>query len=118
MYLEVVKDTKKMNDIKKIKKRCTFSRLLSLFFMLLFPSLLMAGQSMPWDDSLMVVEQALTGTTAHVLIIIAIAMSGLMWAIGEQGSFIHKAGKIILGGSIATGAVSICTALKLVGGGF
>lgn len=89
----------------------------NLFF-LFFSPLLWADPRMPWDDSLMVVEQSLTGTTAHIIIIIAIAMSGLMWAIGEQGSMIQKGGKIIFGGSIATGAVSICTALKLVGGGF
>ncbi len=84
--------------------------------LLLLPSRLLASTQMPWDDSLLVIQNALTGTTAHILIIIAIAMSGLMWAIGEQGSMIQKAGKIIFGGSIATGAVSICSALKLVGG--
>ncbi len=91
--------------------RKTFSALL-----LLLPSRLFASTQMPWDDSLLVVQNALTGTTAHILIIIAIAMSGLMWAMGEQASMIQKAGKIIFGGSIATGAVSICSALKLVGG--
>ena len=84
--------------------------------LLLLPSRLLASTQMPWDDSLLVIQNALTGTTAHILIIIAIAMSGLMWAIGEQGSMIQQAGKIIFGGSIATGAVSICSALKLVGG--
>ena len=85
---------------------------------ILYPSCLLAAPRMPWDDSLMVVQNSLTGTTAHILIIIAIAMSGLLWALGEQGSMIQKAGKIIFGGSIATGAVSICAALKLVGGGY
>lgn len=97
--------------IKKIKK-------LILFIFSFVSPLSYAAPRMPWDDSLMVIQQSLTGTTAHIIIIIAIAISGLMWAVGEEGSIIQKAGKIIFGGTIATGAVSICTALKLVGGGF
>jgi type IV secretory pathway VirB2 component (pilin) len=71
----------------------------------------LAAPIMPWDSSLTVIQNALTGTTAHILIVIAIAISGLMWALGEQGSMIQKAGKIVCGGAIATGAVSISTAL-------
>jgi type IV secretory pathway VirB2 component (pilin) len=89
-----------------------------LLSLITFVPKIYAAPHMPWDDSLMVVQQALTGTTAHIIIIIAIALSGLMWAIGDQGSIIQKAGKIIFGGTIATGAVSICTALKLVGDGY
>lgn len=86
--------------------------------LLFLSSPLFAAPRMPWDDSLMVVQQSLTGTTAHIIIIIAIALSGLMWAVGEQGSIVQKAGKVIFGGTIATGAASICSALKLLGGGF
>lgn len=83
---------------------------------LVMPTLAFATPRMPWEDSLEAIQHALTGNTTHVLIIIAIALSGLMWAIGEQGSIIQKAGKIVFGGSIATGAASICAALKLAGG--
>ena len=92
-------------------------RITIIFYVALFSSLALAAPHMPWDDSLQVVEEALTGTTAHLSIVIAIALSGLMWAIGEQGSLIQRAGKVIFGGTIATGAISICSALKLISGG-
>lgn len=103
------------SDNAKVMKQIGKIFCWSTFF---FSPLLLAAPRMPWDDSLQVVMDSLTGTTAHIIIIIAIAISGLMWAIGDQGGIINKAGKVIFGGSIATGAVSICSALKLVGGGF
>jgi type IV secretory pathway VirB2 component (pilin) len=76
------------------------------------------ADTMPWDNSLTAIQQALTGTTAHVIIVIAIAMAGLAFAVGEQGSLFRKGAAIIFGGSIATGAASLYAALKFSGSGW
>ena len=44
-----------------------------------------SGPSMPWDTPLQNVERALTGTVAHWIVIIAIALSGIGFAFGESG---------------------------------
>jgi type IV secretory pathway VirB2 component (pilin) len=114
--MQRIKLIKEIKEIKKLIFRKGIKEVIHL--LLLFSSTSsFAAPRMPWDDSLLVIQQALTGTTAHIIIIIAIALSGLMWAIGDQGSLVQKAGKVIFGGTIATSAVSICTALKLLGGG-
>lgn len=84
---------------------------------LALPALAYAQPNMPWDDGLLQIQRALTGTTAHIIIVIAIALGGIAFAIGEQGGIIKKAAAIIFGGSIATGAASLYMALKLSGGG-
>lgn len=76
------------------------------------------AETMPWDDSLTVIQNALTGTTAHIIIVIAIAMAGIAFAVGEHGSLFKKGAAIIFGGSIATGAASLYMALKLSGSGW
>lgn len=73
------------------------------------------GTSMPWDGSLRVIQNALTGTTAHIAIVIAIAMAGLGFAFGEHGGLFRKAMGIVFGGSIAVGAASFYTTLQIGG---
>ena len=73
------------------------------------------GSSMPWDNPLTTVEQALSGTTAHTAILIAIVLSGIGFAIGEHGSLIRKAMAVIIGGSIAGGAGSLYATLNMGG---
>lgn len=80
-----------------------------------FPRMLLASNSLPWENGLLEIQHALTGTTAHIIIVIAIAMAGIAYAVGEQGSIIRKAAGIIFGGSIATGATSLYLALKFTG---
>lgn len=65
-----------------------------------------AGEAMPWDTPIQNIEQDLTGTVAKLLGIIAVAAFGLMFAYGEHGSAVRKAGGIVFGLSIAFTAVT------------
>lgn len=73
------------------------------------------GATMPWDNSLRVVQNALTGTTAHAAIVISIAMAGLGFAFGEHGGLFRKAMGVLFGGSIAVGAASFYSTLQIGG---
>jgi type IV secretory pathway VirB2 component (pilin) len=98
----------------------TYSKVKLLFFTLIFfmTNTVYASQtglSMPWDGPLKVVQSALTGTTAHIAIVIAIALAGLGFAFGEHGGLFRKGMGIIFGGSIAVGAASFYTTLQIGG---
>ena len=69
------------------------------------------GGNMPWDGPLTNIQTDLSGTVAHVFIIIAIVATGLMWAFGEHGSSMRKVMGIAAGGSMALGGVSVVTDL-------
>lgn len=73
------------------------------------------GSSMPWDSPLTKIQNALTGTTAHLAIVIAIAVAGLGFAFSPEGGVMRRVFSIIGGGSIATGAVSLYTTLGIGG---
>lgn len=73
------------------------------------------GSSMPWDSPLTKIQNALTGTTAHLAIVIAIAVAGLGFAFSPEGGVMRRAFSIVGGGSIATGAVSLYTTLGIGG---
>lgn len=73
------------------------------------------GPSMPWDGPLRKVQDALTGTTAHTIIVIMIAATGISYACGEHGSIFRKGAAIVFGGSIAVGAASLYYTLNFSG---
>lgn len=73
------------------------------------------GNPMPWDGPLTAVQNALTGTTAHTIIVICIAGTGIAFACGEHGSLFRKGAAIIFGGSVAVGAVSLYSTLGFAG---
>ena len=73
------------------------------------------GPSMPWDRPLKTLQDVLTGTTAQVMIIIAIAVSGIAFAMGDTGTVFKRAGGIVFGASIATGAASLFATLGFSG---
>ncbi|MDA8093687.1 MAG: TrbC/VirB2 family protein [Betaproteobacteria bacterium] len=72
--------------------------------------------TMPWDSTLSNIETDLQGPVAHGLIIIAIVVTGLMWAFGEHGSSMRKIMGIAAGGSIALGAASFISGLGMSSG--
>lgn len=74
------------------------------------------GGSMPWDGPLISIMQDLQGTVAHTLIIIAIVVTGLLFAFGEHGTSMRKIGGIAAGGSLALGAASFVSGLGLGSG--
>jgi type IV secretion system protein VirB2 len=73
------------------------------------------GPAMPWDGPLTTVEKALSGTTAHMAILIAIVLGGIGFAIGEHGGILRKCMGVIIGGSIAVGATSLYSTLQMGG---
>lgn len=80
------------------------------------------GGGLPWDTPIQIIEDDLSGNVAHMLIVIAIVATGLMWAFGEHGSSMRKVMGIAAGGSIALGATSLISGLGLgsgavIGGG-
>lgn len=74
-----------------------------------------SGPTMPWDGPLTKIENALTGTTAHLAIVIAIASTGLGYAFSPEGGILKKAMSILVGGSIAVGASSLYLTLQMGG---
>lgn len=74
-----------------------------------------SGPAMPWDSGLQQIQNALTGNTAHALIVMAIALTGIAIAVGESDSIFRKAACIVFGGSIAVGAVSLYSTLRFSG---
>lgn len=64
------------------------------------------GGSMPWDSALSNIEYDLTGPTAHIIILIAIVVTGGLWAGGRHGEAMHRILGIAAGGSIMVGAAS------------
>ena len=74
-----------------------------------------SGPTMPWDGPLTKIENALTGTTAHLAIVIAIASTGLGYAYSPEGGILKKAMAVLVGGSIAVGASSLYLTLQMGG---
>jgi len=65
-----------------------------------------AAQGMPWEGTFTKILGSLEGPTARLLIIIAIVIAGLTFALGESGGFFRKAAGIVFGGAIAIGATA------------
>ena len=73
------------------------------------------GNDLPWNTPLQTIQSWLTGSIAHWTVIIAIAIAGLSFAFGEHGGIFRKGAAIVLGGSIAAGAMQIAMALSIAG---
>jgi type IV secretion system protein TrbC len=89
----------------------TMTALIFLAFMLLLPvaaSATNTGETMPWDQGLTVIMNALSGTTVKIIGVILIIGAGLMIAFTE-GAAIKKVGFIVVGLGIALNAASFLT---------
>ena len=62
------------------------------------------AESMPWESPLKKLLDSLQGTTAQTIIILAIIIAGLAFAVGEAGSFFRRCAAAVFGGAIAIGA--------------
>lgn len=62
------------------------------------------AQAMPWENPLRQILASLQGPTAQIVIILAIIIAGLAFAVGEAGSFFRRAAAAVMGGAIAIGA--------------
>lgn len=67
------------------------------------------GTAMPWDGPLNTLLKTLSGNTAKGLVLVAIAVSGIGFALGESGGFMRKMMSIVMGASVAIGSVTIGT---------
>ena len=73
------------------------------------------GTSMPWDEPLIRIQENLTGPVASAIIIIAVALAGVMWALSDHGTGMRRVSQVIFGAGVALGAVSFVTALGFSG---
>ncbi len=74
-----------------------------------------SGPAMPWDGPLETIRDSLSGTVAHILVTVAIILTGIMFALGEGGSAARRIFGVAFGGAIALGAVSLMTSLGWAG---
>lgn len=73
------------------------------------------GTTMPWDEPLIRIQENLTGPVASAVIIIAVALAGVMWALADHGTGMRRVSQVIFGAGVALGAVSFVTALGFSG---
>ena len=76
------------------------------------------GPSMPWDGPLNAILTSLSGTVAHVLITVAVLVTGLVFAFTEHGSGARRLFGVAFGGALALGALSFMTAVGWAGATF
>ena len=76
------------------------------------------GAAMPWDGPLNTILSSLSGTVAHVLITVAVIVTGLVFAFTEHGSGARRLFGVAFGGAIALGALSFMTAVGWAGATF
>jgi type IV secretory pathway VirB2 component (pilin) len=74
-----------------------------------------SGPSMPWDVPLIRIQENLTGPVASAVIIIAVALAGVMWALSDHGTGMRRVSQVIFGAGVALGAVSFVTAIGFSG---
>ena len=76
------------------------------------------GPAMPWDGPLNTILGSLSGTVAHVLITVAVIVTGLVFAFTEHGSGARRLFGVAFGGALALGALSFMTAIGWAGATF
>src|SRR5436309_8261765 len=76
------------------------------------------GPAMPWDGPLIMIMSSLSGTVAHVLITVAVIVTGLVFAFTEHGSGARRLFGVAFGGALALGALSFMTAVGWAGATF
>jgi type IV secretory pathway VirB2 component (pilin) len=76
------------------------------------------GPAMPWDGPLNTILTSLSGTVAHVLITVAVIVTGLVFAFTEHGSGARRLFGVAFGGALALGALSFMTAVGWAGATF
>ncbi len=77
-----------------------------------------AGATMPWDAPLTRLVNNLTGTTARLLVTVAVVGAGLLWAFTRNEEGLKKLGQIAFGGAIALGAATFMANLGFAGAAF
>lgn len=73
------------------------------------------GPQMPWNAPLTAVVNNLSGPTGTALVLLAITISGIIWAFTRHEEGGKKIGQIAVGGSLVLGAASLMTSLGFTG---
>jgi type IV secretory pathway VirB2 component (pilin) len=107
-----------MNLRTKLSRRA-MTALVFLGLMVLLPVAASAsnGETMPWDQGLTVIMNALSGTTVKVIGVILIIGAGIMIAVSQGGAVKHVAW-IVVGLGIALNAASFLTMMFGNAGGY
>lgn len=74
------------------------------------------GGAMPWDTTLNAIMSDLTGTVAHIVLVICVVFVGLVWATGKHEQGVKWGMGVVVGGAIAEGAASLLSDLGLSSG--
>jgi len=70
---------------------------------------------MPWNGPLTAVVDNLSGPTGHALVLLAIMVSGIIWAFTRHEEGGKKIGQIAVGGSLILGAASLMASFGFSG---
>ncbi len=68
------------------------------------------GGTMPWDPTLVKLQDDMQGTVAHTIVTAAVIGTGLMWGVSEHGTGIRKVSGVAFGGALALGAATFMNA--------
>jgi type IV secretion system protein VirB2 len=78
---------------------------------------LAAGSDMPWEAPLQSILDSITGPVAKIIGVIAITVTGLMWAFGDTSGGLRRGIQIVFGLSVAFTASSFFLTFFSFGGG-
>ena len=76
-----------------------------------------SGSNMPWETPLQSILDSITGPVAKIAGVIAIAITGLMWAFGDTSGVMRRGIQIVFGLSVAFTASSFFLSFFSFGGG-
>lgn len=84
--------------------------------LMVIPEAWAGGSGMPWESTLDDILESLQGPVARFVGILAIVITGLMFALGEGGGWFKRALGIAFGLSIAFSAATFVDQLGFAGG--
>ncbi len=76
-----------------------------------------AGSNMPWEAPLQSILDSITGPVAKIVGVLAITVTGLMWAFGDTSGVMRRGIQIVFGLSVAFTASSFFLTFFSFGGG-
>jgi type IV secretion system protein VirB2 len=76
-----------------------------------------SGSNMPWETPLQSILDSITGPVAKIAGVIAITITGLMWAFGDTSGVMRRGIQIVFGLSVAFTASSFFLSFFSFGGG-
>ena len=100
-----------MKNQKRILKVLLVGVVVVFLLTILSTVALASSTGMPWETPLQTIENSLSGPVAKTIGVIAIIITGLMYALGESGSFFHKGVGIVFGLSVAFSASTFLTSM-------